>query len=387
MRTPQERVTLWQSFMLVTGFLYGTSTLFMPIGAARQDGWLSILLGMLGGIVLAWIWSLPARWYPRWGLSGQLRFAWGRYLGTALGVLYLWYALHLSALVLRNLTELYAVAIFPETPPSVFIVGLILPTALASYYGWEVIHRCAEVLVIPIVLLIILLSVLTLITPGAAHWELLTPVLERGWGPVFQSALSVLAFPFGETVLFLLAMQHMTRPDLALKPLGRSMLLVGILLASVFARNMVILGPAESSRSAFPALEAARIINLAEFIQRVDILVVILWTFGGFIKLSAVFHLFLLGSQDLFGLRDYRPLIPPVAYAVAALSVLLYQDFGEMKRFAVAGYSTYALIFQAVLPLATVGLVALRRAWQRQRGRPQPARGDAGMPGSKPPLP
>ena len=47
------------------------------------------------------------------------------------------------------------------------------------------------------------------------------------------------------------------------------------------------------------------------------------WMLGGFVKVGVFYYAAVLGSAQLFGLKDYRPLVLPAGTIVVALSILL----------------------------------------------------------------
>ncbi|NLY50975.1 MAG: GerAB/ArcD/ProY family transporter [Firmicutes bacterium] len=197
----EGHISSWQLGALLGSFLIGTSTIIRPTTQAGRDTWLAYLFALIAGLAVAWLCFALTQRLEVPTIQGIFATL-GHYMGAPLALLYLWYYLYLCALVLRKISELYVTAVMPETPILVFAGVIVLLAAISVWSGLEIIGRLAE-LFFPFIALAILIShVLILATPNLVHWEHLTPVLDRGIKPVLRATLSILTFPFAETILF-----------------------------------------------------------------------------------------------------------------------------------------------------------------------------------------
>ncbi len=364
------RISSWQLAMLLTGFLLGTTTLIIPVGPAKQSAWLAVLLAGILGLGAAWLYTALGARFP-----GETPFQYtprilGRWLGTLVVLGYLWFSLHLAALILRNLGELYVVAIMVQTPLGVF-AGIL--TALAAWIvrsGLEPLARLAELLAPGLFLIMILLNILTFVTPDLVHLENILPLLPDGrLLPVIQGVLPVLAFPFAESFLFLVVIPFLVQPKRAFLPFALAIAGTALLTSTVAFRNIAVLGASEAGRVNFPSLLAIQLINLGDFLQRLDALVIFVWTFAGFLKLCLPYYFLALGLATLLKLKDYRPLVLPLGLVIAPFSLQLYVSFPQMLQFTRI-WPFYSLPFTILLPALTLLVAALRGL----HGQPAPGR-------------
>lgn len=354
----EERISSSELFTLVFGFIIG-STIVLPIAPmAKKDSWLAEGLAVIGGTLLALIYTSLARRYPGKSLVQYAPLSLGRYVGKAFGVLYIWYALHLGALVLRNFGELITLVLLPGTPPVVVYGVMIFMIALAVRQGVEVLGRTSQFLFIIIVFNIIIITVL--IIPRASL-DNLRPMLGEGWLPVLKGAWEELAFPYGETVLFAMVLPHLNRPHQARSTFLKALVTGGVLLGIATARNWAVLGNLTSSLI-FPSFEVSRMISIADFIDRVEALVLVTWISVGFIKIGVCYYAATTGLAQWLGLQDYRPLVYPIGIIMAALSLLVYANVHEMLDFAARIWPPYSLPFQIVIPLIMLFAATWRRA-------------------------
>lgn len=337
----EGRISNWQFFMLIMAFLIGTSTLIMPVGPAKQDAWISYLLTGALGVSAAYFYTSLGLRFPKETPFQYAPRILGKVLGTFFNILFLWYAFHLAALLLLYFSELYVIAIMVTTPLIVFIGIMAMLAAWAVRSGLETLARLAELLTPFLIATIIMLNILTLVTPELPRWENLFPILAEGVVPIIRGVLPAFAFPFGETVFFLVFIPFLTSPRKSHRPFTLAVILINLLLTSVLIRNIIVLGPFEASRVNFPSLTTIQLINIGDFLQRMDPLIIFIWTFGVFLKLTVVFYVFTLGTSQILGLKDYRPLVLPTGLLLTFFAPTVYENFHQMLRFAARTWPFY----------------------------------------------
>ncbi|OIQ56539.1 spore germination protein YndE [Moorella thermoacetica] len=355
------RISLWQFFLLVTGFLIGTSTLIIPVGPAKQDAWISFLLAGTLGLGAAYCYTALGRRFPR---ESPLQYAsrvLGRWPGTCFNIIFLWYALHLAALVLRNVVDLYKLIVLPQTPVEV-VAGVF--AGLAAYavrLGIEAPARLGELLTPFIIVAILVLTALAVSVPGLVHWEALFPVMERGPLPVLRGVYPTFVYPFGETVFFLVLLPFLTEPRKSFAPFARAVIIVTLLTTLVLVRNLIVLGASETARMNYPSLIAIQMINIGVFLQRLEPVIIFVWSFTILLKLIVVYYTFTLGTAQLLGLRDYRPLVLPAGVLLTFLSLSLYDNFSQMLTFAGRVYPFYFLPAYLIYPVTLLLVAKIRK--------------------------
>jgi len=189
----KTRISSIQLFLLLSGFLFGSTVILGPERGAKNDTWLVILLGGAGGFLLMGVYAAVALLNPSKTLVDILKEKMGKVAGSIFAVMYIWYFIHIASLVFRDFGEFICTVTFAETP-MVVVIGLfaaVLVYAINS--GIEVVARLSELLVpaIPLIVSIISLSLLT-----AHDFTAFLPILENGIKPVLSAAFSYITFPF-----------------------------------------------------------------------------------------------------------------------------------------------------------------------------------------------
>lgn len=342
---------------LLLGFLLGSSLLVPMGGEARQDAWLALLLGAAASLPVAWVYMALARRFQGQSPIAYSRALLGPWLGGLVGLLYVWYSLHLGALVLRNVGEFVTTTILPATPMGASLLTLMLLCTYAVRHGLEPLTRTGQVLVGMTLTLMLLTLVLV---AKEARPERLLPVLEHGPAPLLSAALTVLAFPFGEKVLFLMILPRLQRARDPGRPVLAAMLGAMLVLTIVHVFNVAVLGPHLMVSSLFPTLEMIRTIEVAEFLTRLDPLFVAVWVATGFIKIAVCMYVTVRALAEWAKVRDYRPLTLPIGAIMAVLSVLLFDNSSQLTTFFLTIWPVYSVPFQVLMPLLLLGLAWVR---------------------------
>ncbi len=81
-------ISKWQMFCLMILFEIGSTTVFGLGLDAKQDAWISIILAMLFGFVLIWIYTEIQKYYPNNNLTDILINVYGKCIAIPLILLY-----------------------------------------------------------------------------------------------------------------------------------------------------------------------------------------------------------------------------------------------------------------------------------------------------------
>ncbi|MEH6994673.1 GerAB/ArcD/ProY family transporter [Neobacillus drentensis] len=324
----QVKINGFQFFCMIFLFELGSAILIGMAAEARQDAWISVIMGIGFGCMLYLIFTKLSTIYPSLPLTKYLRNILGRYLGWLIGLLYVTYFLYIASRVLRDFEELLVITGYRNS--SLLTVGIIMMVCVmyAVYKGLEVFFRISELCLFLIVFLFLLLIFFE-IASGIVKINHLLPILEYGWKPVFKTFPSALTIPFGEMITFTTLLPYLNKQENA-KKVG----IIGIALSGFFLLlftflNIAIAGADITSRSAFPILTAVSYINIADFIQRLDTVLIISMVILGFVKITVFFFCALIGIADLFKIEEPKKMIYPVGIIILISSIIIAPSYIE----------------------------------------------------------
>ncbi|AJI25150.1 GerAB/ArcD/ProY family transporter [Priestia megaterium] len=361
----KAKLSVIQLFALMFIFEMGTALVVSYGTNARKDAWLAILLALCGGIVLFYIFHFLYRQYPNLLFTGYIRELFGKYLGWIVGLLYCLHFLYICGRNVRELGDLLVSSTLSETPLLAINLTLVLVICYVIHLGIEVVGRTAEVFMVVLLLLGAAGNFFVLVS-GDVDFHQIRPFLERGWKPIFTTAFPhLLIFPFGEMIAFTMLLPYLNRPQLAKRAWLAAMISSGMILSWTVLLNTSVLGVDVMQRSVFPTLTAVGKVNLFDFIERLDAIVVFTLLITVFFKASIYLYAAVLGIADLFKLKTYRQILLPIGTIVIFLSLAMASSFSEQGEEGFLNhYLSLALLI--VVPMLMLVVSVIRNHFTRK---------------------
>lgn len=344
----RETISDKQAISMMTMFIIGSSVVLGVGSEAKQDIWLAIIIGILFASIIILVYVKIHSLFPEKNLFEILNAIFGKYIGKFISLLYIWYSFHLGALVFHNFFQFIKVVSFPETPEYVPLVFMGIVCIWVVKEGIEVLGRISFLFTIILTIIIIFVVSLNSIVMNINN---IRPMLYNGFSPVLSSAFSIFSFPFAETVIFLGTFNFDKSKNNPFKIYYISLFFGGAIILLVSLRNILVLGCSFLESLYFPAYTAVELIEIGEFIQRIEVAVSVVFLYAGFIKISSCLFCTLKGIENLFNLDSYKVIAAPVGLLMMTFSCSLYENIMEMQEWAFLVYKYYAFPFQVIIPL------------------------------------
>ncbi|MFE5320784.1 endospore germination permease [Paenibacillus sp. NPDC056579] len=287
---------------------------------AKQDAWLSMLLGGGIAVVLTYLVVHLSMLHPKQSLAQYSLTLLGKWFGRFIVLPYLiaWHLL--SAVLLRSFADFLHLILVDRTPLWVIITLLLGLSVYMTYSaGITGIGRFCE-LMGPILLLMLIVSFI--LNLGSVEWRHLLPVyFDSGWAGISKGSLAP-AFWFSGPFTLLVIVSFMHTPQ---KALSKSLLGVGVTVLMVSTSTLMVLlvfGPNLAAKIRFSYFMYVRTINIFNFIQNVDIFIMFIWIFGVCAQLSLYLFISSYETAKWFIVKDWRKfswLGTPMIFIIAIL--------------------------------------------------------------------
>ncbi|THF75881.1 GerAB/ArcD/ProY family transporter [Cohnella fermenti] len=308
----------FQLYVLLFITMNGTGLLTAPGLLARMAGassWMAPFLAMPVGLVAIWLAVKLNRQFPEDNLVGIAEKVAGPVAGRALSLLYLFYMLSSTGFVLRQFSDFLTNSFLMRTPGTVVSACLLLVGGYAVKQGPELLGRLGTMF-LPIFISLSLLVCLPML--WNAHIRYALPLGSAGWESVLSGAYALqLWFPMMTFASFYLPYVGDKRKALAG---GIWMVVVNTIwfaCTNLFA--LVVLGPAASGFN-YPIMTIVRQVQLSEFVEHIDALVMMGWVLAFFVRIVVCLFGAAVGTARWLGLPNYRPLVYPLAWLLVIVS-------------------------------------------------------------------
>jgi len=361
----EGRISNRQATFIIVNTILATSIIFLPSAIykeAQQDSWMSVILvtifGVAAGFIIA---SLGTRFPDRTIIqySGDIV---GKAMGKVIGFIYILFFVWINTFIIREFADMFNTNFMPETPISLFSMGIVFASAYAIRNGLEVLARMSEI-ILPAVLVMLLL-ITGMIYPDI-NADLFFPMLEKGFLPVLKGAYPPALF-FAESIVMIMLIPYLNRSSKAKGSIIIAVLMVGFFQLMVMAAIIGVFDGLAASIN-FPTLKLARYISLADLIERVEPIVMLIWIGGGFIKVGTFYYCTVLAVSQWLNLQEYKALVLPTGVLLTVLSIILWENVIQLSQQVFELVPPYFLTMEVGIPLILLVLAKLRRKGEAQR--------------------
>lgn len=343
-----------QQIFLIFMFVLGSSLVFGVNTTAQNDGWISIILATLFILPIVCIYARILKLFPEKSIFDIIQILFGKIFGKILIALITWYAIHLSAVVVRNFSEYVGIIAMPEVPPLVVMICLLLVT---MYLAKSNIRTLGEWAIIAGTIVTMIVALTIVLEIKDMKYTNILPIMANGFKPILVSSFQIFSFPFAETILFLaLGGSIKQQKDSPYKIFMIAILLSSVIMLGVFLRNLFVLGAPMCKTSYFPSFTASRLIKVGDFLSRIEGSISVNLILAGITKITICLICASKGIAKLFDVENYQNLVLCTSLLVLALCVNLYKNVMQIFDF-IKYYPYYTFIFQVIIPI-TIWLVA-----------------------------
>lgn len=356
------KISLRQFTILILFYTIGTTILVIPAplaADARQDAWIAAIIGWLLGLFIVAIYVLLAKLFPNMNFLAFLEYAFGKWLGKLISLFFIYFSFIAASIVLYYIGNFMTTQIMPETPLEAFILLFATIVFIGLRLGLEVLARTAEIL---FPWFIILFTILALFLIPEIEIQKIMPIMEFGFKPLLWPAINFSCTASLPLVVFLMIFPM----NLIHKKKAGNAFFIGVLIGGIFIivitfLSVSILGVELSAKNMYPSYALAKRINVGNFIQRVEILMAGMWFLTIFFKAAFYAYGFVSGIAQLFGCKDYRPLVLPCGMIIVAFSFIVYPNVAVMSDFESTVYIPLAITAGLLLPLFVYMIGSIRK--------------------------
>lgn len=338
-----------QLFAMILLFELGTA-LVVPIGLESQRSvWLSILIALPGGVLFFSMYGYLHRQFPNLIISAITRKILGRWIALPVNLLFISLFMFNGSRNLREAGSLLVAASYDKTPILIINLIMLLAVVYVLNKGLEVLGRMAEIYMIVMISMGVSLNFIV-IASGLVDLKNLFPLHLKDWEQAFRSAYpNIWIFPYLELIVMTTILPYLGKGTKVNRTGIFAIVLSGLLLSITHAIEISVLGEDIYGRATFPLFTTVSLVNVADFIQRLDAFVFLTLIIGVFFKLTLYCYSAMAIAGEIFNVRDTRKLALPIGVVVLFLSLLSAESYPEH----IAEGKAFQVIF---IPLAAAAV-------------------------------
>lgn len=332
----KEKITSYQFFSLMVLLPYGTAVLFYLAPETKTDTWIAILAYSIISILIQMIYISLFNKYPNDSIVTYLPKIYGKYIGYGLSVSYICYFSYIAYRNLRDFVELISAFNLVRTPLP--IIGLIFLTVItySVYKGIENIGSMAQLGLIAIIVSIVLLWILLIITPHSLYFGNILPILKNGFFSVIFKGHKLIDLPYSEFIVMTMLYPFVMEKTKIRKTIVFATLTEGVILAINNILFLLALGYNFAASNNYPLLETLRLVHIGDFLNRLDMIFIMILMLGIFFKISIFMYCSALGTVQLFNIKSWGLVCIIIGLIIWVYSIIMimsqsYPEFIAMK--------------------------------------------------------
>jgi len=359
-----ETITRHQLLAISIIYQIGTTIIFGFAAGAGKDSWLAVLISTLLGTIVVLVYVKITELNPGLTYIETYPKQFGKWLGTPLAWLHPMLFLYIAGRIVADIKNLVPSTILPGTPSWAILVVFMLVITYCLFLGIKAMGRLAE-LMLPILGIIFLIEVILIISSGVVVLENLSPLIDKGWGPVWKVVWPLgIIQSYGESLALALVWT-------SIQPKGRvgrimviSTFISGSFIAFTDVMAITVFGEEIFKRATYPMYGLIQSISVADFITQLDATGILYFCFMAFFKTSIYLYAAIRSIQNLTYTRTNHVFILPVVIIAFVMGLTMapnvIQHLAVVEK--VIPYSPIYLSLMIFIPI-----VLMFVSWMRKR--------------------
>jgi len=367
-RAEKGQISTFQFSMMLIAVIVSSASAFVPsllLQMAKQDSWLSVAGAWSLDVALGVVYAYMGLRFPGETFVEYAGSSLGPWLGRPIGFMFPAFFFFVSCVLLDGLSTLITTLFLHGTPTWFAAGAALVVVSYGARAGLEVVARAAEYLA-PIFI------VSTFVVVGAvlpsAQMEYLSPMFEHGLKPALQGVPLALSF-LGVCVIMGMFQAYQNEPHRAWFAKFSAVTTGSLMVIAVLITAVGLFGPEAAGSTRYPDLEIARLVSAGDFVERIEAIWMVIAVGAAVLSLAILLWATAVGIAQTFGLKEYRPLVLPVAGLLLPVSLMMFAGQVNEAAFIRSIFPFYALTVEAGLEVL-IWLAALVRGKRGQGQRP-----------------
>lgn len=323
----------------------------------KQDIWVANVIGTLISVLFFTLYMYIYKNNKFDNYNNSIKHITGKIISK---ILYMFYILYFCAIAVLNIFDILEVITFhllPNYSYTVISLIIVLTIGYILFKKIEVVARLSELLFIAIVFIFIAMCFLTLSLRQITVSNIL-PILADGAKILIKPSIEMgYSVPYGELFVLLIIFQYIEKKEKSTHIGNLAILTSGFILVIITILNIFIIGTYAMGYGISPAIRLARMIHIEEYIQRLDMLLIMFHMLLIIVKCVVLIygagHLL----QSIFNFKEKQL---KVSYVVMLLVIFIaieifFKNYTNILLFRRNFFTKYVgLIMEIFIPLVLV---------------------------------
>jgi len=325
---------------------------------AGADMWIATLLATAQGMFVMWVIARTQQRLPQLNFIEHASTLFGKWAGRLVGILFIVFFLGAFGSVMITFVYHLMDYFLPEMPILIFVIVGTTVGVYAIYFGLEVVARFAFVGLFSIIALNVLLMLGSLKDFDIRE---LLPVFQNGFVHTAVASRHNDTDWAMATMMTAMIYNHVKSPIVCTRSGVLGILYGGLSIAMWPILEAGVLSPEVTSQYIVACMQMARSAEIGLFIHRYEMIMVAFFATSALVQTAMCLFCASLAASQVIGLKDYRPLVLPIALLFGGFGYWTVLDHNQAMNMLSKHWPMVALPLAFGIPLLLYLLGFLRR--------------------------
>lgn len=316
-----SRISVPEAISVILIVLVAHTLVSLPKSLLNVTGSATIINLLYVGIIMFFLVLLIVKLFK--SFAGQdivdiANFIGGPVFQKIVGMIFIFYFIFSSSILLRNFCECLKTVYYPMTSLFFILLTFIIALCISNNFSFSVTTKI-NLIILPIIFVSILFIFFA--NNQNLSFENMTPILGNGLFDTFVTGLGNLG-AFGGIVFLYFIPPYLKDPKkfkrIAMISIGLSIIYLIICVAIILLTFTFLLKVDEI----MPLYSAARYIEFGSFFQRLESILLLIWIIGMACYFSITLHITMNIFKKITNIRNSKPLLIHFALLMLSISLL-----------------------------------------------------------------
>ncbi|QHW32870.1 GerAB/ArcD/ProY family transporter [Paenibacillus rhizovicinus] len=353
-----EKISPFQLGCLCFAYMSGFSTLYLlEAKLILHDVWMANITAAVAIILLLQLLMYIQRRFPDQNFSDIIVNMFGNWIGKFVLCLYLLAMTGLGVLSLRSIALFYTTAILPNTSSSLIMAIVVLVTTYAAYLGLNAISRAALVILPFFAMAMVVICIFIF---NDVELNPLLPQFQHSFPLIVYGSMISFGFPFGKTSVIVFLFSEITNQKKVVRSCAIAVILSCLYLLMSTYLSIGCLGEHLFKSAAFPFFSAIQLVKFGEYIERIEIMIIGIWTILTLFEIIIAQYCFVKIVGRIFGAKALSSLYLPAGAFFIAVSMRSFDNPAKLLSYDMMILPISILAPSILVPLALIGTIWVR---------------------------
>lgn len=353
-----------QIWVLLFMFTLGDAIIFAPqslIVEASNHAWISVIISTILSLPVVILYVKILEQAKGTPILKHLEVQMGKWVAKTIAAIFLIYTMILCGFALWGIIDSLKTYLLVETPPEAIAAISLILVIYGLYKGIIPVARTAQIL-FPIFIVFSVVFFVA-VTPEL-KFENLLPIKGIKVSEIYNSSLNFLGFPYLEIFPFLF-LPLLKSTEKTKKIFVTTILSTGVIFLLITLLIILVLSAPFAAHFVYPTYILAQKVNIGTFLQRLEVLMAMMWYFTEFFFF--ILNFFALNEVFiyLFSVKNSKVFIIPLALFVFVLSFILVPDTAFSIAFNSRIWAPFTMILALLIPL----FIFFTNKWKQNKAR------------------